>query len=332
MDILTQALLGGVVAQAASRKSEIKVATGVGCGAALLADLDTLIRASSDPLLNIEFHRYFTHSLLFIPLGGLLAALLVWPFLQQRLSFKRLLFYTLLGYATHGLLDAATSYGTHLLWPFSDLRTAWGIIAIIDPIFSGILLLAMVVGLRRGTAPSSRLGLVLAASYLMLGVWQNDSASQVTLRLAEQRGHQIERMLVKPTLANLLLWRSIYESNGIFYVDAIRLGIFADNRIYSGGQAKRFVLNRDIPRLEQTSVLRHDIERFLYFSDDYVIADPDRENVLIDIRYSMLANGLKPIWGIDMSVASSTQHAQFVNYRDRSGFSIERFVAMVLGR
>ncbi len=331
MDIVTQGLLGGITALAGSSKNDARIATGAGFAAGLLADIDALIISADDPLLNIEFHRHFTHSLIFIPIGGLIAALILWPLLRRRLTFGRLYFFTLLGYATHGLLDATTSYGTQLLLPFSDERIAWRIIAIVDPAFSLILIVAIIFGWRNRKALNARLGLVLAAGYLLFGVWQHNNAGEATLRLAEQRGHQVDRFLVKPTMANQVLWRSVYESDGVFYVDAIRLGLFSDDRIYEGGQAKRFMLELDRPNLKQDSALRHDIERFLYFSHDYVVADPDRKNVLIDVRYSMLPNGLKPIWGIDMNEASSTRHAQFVNYRDRDSFTRGRFIEMLLG-
>jgi hypothetical protein len=48
--------------------------------AALLPDADALVRSSADPLLYAEFHRHFTHSLAFIPVGGAIAAL---PWLLQ---------------------------------------------------------------------------------------------------------------------------------------------------------------------------------------------------------------------------------------------------------
>jgi inner membrane protein len=164
----------------------------------------------------------------------------------------------------------------------------------------------------------------------MLGVWQHNRVFDIATELALQRGHSVDRLLVKPTMANLILWRSVYESNGTFYVDGIRVGFFSKNRIYPGSQAKRFEPARDMPNLD--SALQHDIERFLYFSDNYVIADPERENVLIDLRYSMLPTGLSPLWGIDMNVDSAGQHAQFVSYRDSNSDTRERFTAMLLGR
>jgi inner membrane protein len=332
LDIVTQGLLGAALAQAAASTQEVRIATGIGFASALLADADTLIRSADDPLLNIEFHRHFTHSLIFIPIGGLLAALILWPFLRRHITFKRLYFFAFLAYATSGLLDACTSYGTQLLWPFSDERIAWRIIAIVDPVFSIALLVAIIFGARKHKTGFAQIGLCIAGMYLLLGVFQHQRAFDVAEQLAAQREHQIERMIVKPTMANLLLWRSVYESDGVFYVDGIRVGLFDDNRVYQGNSAKRFVPDRDIPELDASSALHHDIERFLYFSEGYVITDSTRDNVLVDVRYSMLPTGLAPLWGIDMNVESKTQHAQFVNYRDRTEDTRERFISMLLGR
>lgn len=148
MDILTQGLLGGVLAQSVAKKEETKLATFVGVIAGLIADADIFIYSSNDPLLNIEFHRHFTHSLFFIPIGAAIAVALLWPFLRKRLSTGRLYLYSLLGYSMSGVLDACTSYGTHLLWPFSDERIAFNIISIIDPVFTLLLLITLLFSLR----------------------------------------------------------------------------------------------------------------------------------------------------------------------------------------
>ena len=87
--------------------------------AGLLPDADALIYSASDPLLQLEYHRHFSHALVFIPFGAALATLLLWPLLRHHIPLGALYRYALLGYGTGGLLDACTSYGTHLLWPFS---------------------------------------------------------------------------------------------------------------------------------------------------------------------------------------------------------------------
>ena len=106
MDILTQGLLGAAVAQGGSKQNETKIATLIGFLAGLLADADVLIQSAKDTLYTIEYHRHFTHSLIFIPVGALIAAVLLWPFMKKRLAFPRLYLYCLLGYLLSGTLDA----------------------------------------------------------------------------------------------------------------------------------------------------------------------------------------------------------------------------------
>lgn len=332
MDIVTQGLLGATLALTVSSRNETRVAAVAGFSAALLADADTLIRSSSDPLLNIEFHRHFTHSLIFIPFGALIAAILLWPLLKKYLPFKKIYLYALAGYATSGLLDACTSYGTQLLWPFSDERIAWSIISIVDPVFSLILIVAIILGLRTKKPRKAQFGLLLALSYLLFGVFQHNRAYEAASQLAQQRGHDIERQLVKPTMANLILWRSVYESDGMYFVDGIRIVPFSQERIYRGSQAIVFDQQKDMPGLDPASALYDDIERFRYFSEDYLILDTTRKNLLVDVRYSMLPTGIEPLWGIDMNVDSAGQHAQFIHFRDSDSETRRRFVDMLLGK
>ena len=86
----------------------------------LAPDLDVLIRSSTDPLLSLST----TGSLpirFFIPFGALIVALLIFPLVRRSLSLKTVYLASFLGYATHGFLDACTSYGTLLfgLFPMS---------------------------------------------------------------------------------------------------------------------------------------------------------------------------------------------------------------------
>jgi len=331
VDLLTQGLLGGALALSAAERKESRKAAAIGFAAALLADADVFISSSDDPLLNVEFHRHFSHSLIFIPIGALIATLLLWPILRKHIEFKKIYWYALLGYATAGLLDACTSYGTHLLWPFSDTRIAWSIIAIIDPIFSLPLLMALILGLIYRSRLPTRIGLGFAGAYLLLGLWQHQNALQVATGLAEARGHTLQRILVKPTLANLVLWRSVYESDGRFHVDAIRIGP-GPERIYPGGSLPIFKAELALPQLTPGSIMFRDIERFSSLADGYVVKDPGRTGVLTDIRYSMLPTGLTPMWGLDLNLSSGSRHASFEVYRDRPDNAKELFLAMLRGR
>ena len=68
MDPLSQASIGAAAAQALSRRTNLRTALWVGALGGFLPDADILIRSSEDPLLSLEYHRHFTHALVFIPL------------------------------------------------------------------------------------------------------------------------------------------------------------------------------------------------------------------------------------------------------------------------
>ena len=77
MDPVTQGVLGATLPQATVKKSHIVYAGILGLLGGMAPDLDVLIRSPNDPLLFLEFHRQFTHSLFFIPIGGLICALVL---------------------------------------------------------------------------------------------------------------------------------------------------------------------------------------------------------------------------------------------------------------
>src|SRR5690606_27790991 len=120
----------------ARKPGDLKWATLFGCLGGLAADLDALINSKTDPLLFLEYHRHFTHSLIFIPFGALIVAGIVYPFFRPKVTFNKAYLFTLLGYAAHGLVAACTSYGTLVLWPFFHTRFAWSNISIIEPLFT----------------------------------------------------------------------------------------------------------------------------------------------------------------------------------------------------
>lgn len=331
MDLLTQGLLGAALAQAGSKQQETRIATGVGFFAGLLADADILIQSDQDPLLTVEFHRHFTHSIFFVPFGALIAALMLWFFLRHKLSFLRLYFYCFLGYSLSGVLDGLTSYGTHLFWPISQERVALNLISVIDPVFTLILLAGVIIAFRKKTKTFARISLFLAGLYLCVGWVQLQRAENMTAFLAQTRGHVIETSIVKPTLANLILWRSIYEMNGKFYVDAIRVGFFSEPKVYEGETIEKFIPGIHAPKLPEKSVLADDIERFTHFSAGYIGIQPERPHLLIDVRYSNLPTSTDPLWAIVIDLHRPDQHAQYQLFRDASYEIRQKFLAFLLG-
>ncbi len=332
MDLITQGLLGGVVAQSVANREEKRLATVIGITSGLLADTDVFIKSSGDPLLALEFHRHFTHALVFIPFGAAMAMLLLLPIMHRYFSLHRLYVLCLAGYAFSGLLDACTSYGTHLFWPFTDERISLNIISIIDPVFTLILLIALLVELRIRVRTAAFAGLFFCLIYLGFGYSQRQQAQSVIERTIALRGHNPKQVIVKPTLGNLILWRSIYIESDSIHVDAIRLGIFTDDYVYEGESVPLFNAAQALAGVAADSTLGNDISRFKHFSAGYIALDPTQQNVIGDIRYSLVPNSIKPLWGIVFDPGQPDQHVDYRFFREVDSSTRQRFLDMLFGR
>lgn len=332
MDPLTQGVLGAAVAQAAPTKTKnIALAGALGFISGMAADLDSLIQSSTDPLIYLEYHRHFTHSLAFIPVGGLLCALAIWFVMRSRwdLSFPQTFIYCALGYATHGLLDAATSYGTSLLWPFGDARIAWSFVPIVDPLFTLPLVALCCSAAVRKSRAIAWMALAWIGVYIGAGATQHAAAISNGRDLASARGHEPLRLEAKPSFANILVWKTIYETNDRFYVDAVRVGL--DSTIFEGTSLPKLDLDHDLPWLDVESQQALDIERFTKFSKGFVAVDPGTPNRLIDVRYSFVPNEISPLWSLELRPdAIPAAHAAYLTHRDNPRASFSRLWRMIV--
>ncbi len=169
MDPISQGTFGGVFSQCFSSKKKLTIATVIGIISGLAPDLDVFIKSSYDPLLSLEYHRQFTHSFIFIPFGALIVTLFTYNFVKKYVTFFENYIFAFVGYSTHALLDACTSYGTQLFWPFSDYRFAWNSISIIDPLLTVPILILMILAviLKKKNLKYYRLLL----DFFVFGIW-----------------------------------------------------------------------------------------------------------------------------------------------------------------
>lgn len=331
MDIVTQGIVGAIAAQSIAPHKHARHALLIGFLAGLPADADIFIRSASDPLLTLVFHRQFSHSLLFIPMGGLLCAGLLWLFFRRHMAWRETLLFATVAYATSGLLDACTSYGTQLLWPFSETRIAWSIISVLDPLFSITLLLLLVGGWRAASPRFARAGLLFALLYFSFGIYQHQQAEKTVHEIARLRGDSITRMVVKPTLGNLLLWRAVYQSGEHFYLNALRIAPFSAPH-YRAGETQAVWRSTDMPAgLSTQSVVYADMLRFMRFSDGFLVQHPHIPHALGDARYALLPQSGLPLWGIVWHPAQPDQHVRFENWRRMTPDTMHAFLALLTG-
>ena len=330
MDPVSQGVLGASMAQAGPvRRVPLGTVALLGAWGGLAPDLDVLIQSPVDPLLFLEYHRQFTHALIFIPVGALFCALVAHWWVRARVTFVENYLFCGLGYATHALLDACTSYGTQLFWPFANTRVDWSNVSVVDPLFTLPMLVLVAIGLVRRRRAFAMVALGWGIGYLLLGVVQRERALEAAQELALSRDLQVERLEVKPAFASLLLWKSVSEAGGRYYVDAIRAGF--DVRVLPGESVRRFERARDVPWLVTDSQQARDVERFRWFSQDFLGVRDDDPNYIIDVRYSLLPNEAQPLWGIRLNPqAEPDAHVVFETDRNADSQRMQRFWSMLL--
>lgn len=303
MDPFTHAVLGATVAQAALGSRLKQRAWMIGALGGVLPDIDALIRSANDPLLAIEYHRHFTHSLAFIPVGGTLAAL---PWLVKKLhraDWRPVLAASCLGYATHGVLDACTNYGTHLLWPFLALRSSWNWITTIGPLLTLMLLTGLIFAVRRNSRRPAWIALLLGIGYVGAAAMQRERALEAQVAIAASRSHAVERVAMFPTVGNPFIWRSMYQADGQLFTD--RLRVMTDIRWQAGSQVA-LLREQDLPpEIRADERMRRDFARFSYFSAHWLAHAPDEPGMIGDARYSLRTDRFEPIWGIRFNPAAA---------------------------
>lgn len=330
MDPVTHGLIGASASQSFADKEKIRPVAFIGFISAMIPDLDVLIGNSTDPLLYLEFHRQFTHAFIFIPVGALITTGLLWWFVRKKISFKEAYLFSLLGYATAGLADTFTSYGVQLLWPFTDERFAWNIISIFDPLFSLGVVLAVGFAFFKKDKSFAWWSICWMALYLLFGMAQGEQSKDIALKLAEERQHPVQKLIVKPTIANEILWSIRYVSGDSLYADGVRLLPFSEPIIYEGTAAKLLSGTQEY-RQFKGSVLYRDIQRFSKLSENILIAHPDYKNVIGDGRYAMLPTSVSPLWGIKTDPLQPDQHVEFKAYREATSNVRTQFKEMLLG-
>lgn len=226
MDSITQATLGAGIAGALIGHRYGRKALLAGAVLGTLPDLDVLIN-HGDPLSNMINHRGFSHSLIVLTA---LSCFLAWLAKRYRLhrddqEYGRLLLTIWLVLFTHPVLDAFTSYGTQLWWPFRPTPTSWSSVFIIDPFYTLPLLVGVLVAALMGIGHKTRkaLGwlLILGAGYLLASLgakhWAESRVKELLARLDERP----VAMFSAPQPLNIVLWRVVARLEDGNYIEAV---------------------------------------------------------------------------------------------------------------
>lgn len=315
MDPVTHGLIGATINQSLADNKTVRSAAFIGGISAMAADLDIFIANPSDPLLNIEFHRQFTHSLLFIPVGAFVVSLLFWWIFRRQLSYRQIYGYSIIGYSTSGIADTMTSYGTQLLWPFMDERFSFNIISVFDPLFTAGILFIAGYSFYQKKGSTAWFAILWMVIYLLFGVYQREKSRETARQIAGINNHRIDRVVVKPTIANQLLWSIRYQSGDSLFTAAARLSPFSEKTIYKGEATALIDWRREYATFKGTT-LYNDLQRFSELSEGFLTRHPEKDQVIGDARYSMLPTSATPLWGVKVDTTQPHKHLPFNNFRN----------------
>ncbi len=337
MDSVTHGALGIVVALLVAPAEVRRKAALAGLIAASLPDADVFLFSPGDPLFTLQIHRHFTHALVAIPFIAVLGVVLA-NFLRlvcRRPGVWRGMWLPALAAAgTHGLCDTWTSYGTHLLWPFSERRESWDLISVIDPLLTLPLLAGAIMGWLRGRRLPAVIALTWVCAYLSLCLIQQQRAKEAVIARAAMVGHVAERLTVKPSFGNIMVWRGLYVHDGICEVVCVRPGITDGVSLLGTASAPLLDPENPVPPLSSLptdSVQANDVRRFQHFSDDWMGVHPEHPGVIGDLRYAKRPDLISPLWGIVLEPAQPAQHVKLIYFRDLSDGTMSQLWQMVVG-
>ncbi len=339
MDVITQVVLGSAAAQAAMGRRLPRSAWLIGGLAGYLPDADIFIRPPGDPLEGWFWHRHFSHGVGFIPLGALFVTLLFMLVPALRRQKAAVFAAAAIGILTHAPLDAATTFGTLLYWPFSFDRISWDLVGIIDPLVTFPLILGLIWSVKRSwtratpratphatprdiaTNPTAtrliRTPAILAVAWAVfyigvLGGIQNARVLNVQAQLANARGHTLTDASPRralPTPINLVLYRSVYLHNGRVYADQIRVPFFGQPTVWTGSSTP--LLTRDTARTDGLTDNQLALfDKWIWFSQNWVVrpitpSDPlgtaaGTPRIYADARYGMVPNEFTSIFALEL--------------------------------
>ena len=309
MDSLTQIILGSSVGELVLGKKIGNKAILWGAIAGTIPDLDVVLNFLTDDISATEMHRGFSHSILF--------ALLITPILgyiakkihkkEYDVNYKNWMWFFFWITITHSLLDAHTTWGTQLFWPF-DYRVAYQNIFVIDPFYTlpflCFLVLAMFykkTNLKRRKL--NKLGLIISSSYIVITLlfkWVAHSEFKASLNNQKIEYNEID---TKPTPLNSILWSALIETETGYRT-----------AYYSLLDKKEIEFSKEFPKNHQLLKPFLDqkiIKQLINISNGWYFIEKKGDNLIFrDLRFGQLGmdvNTAPFLWFYELTIDDKNQ-------------------------
>lgn len=284
MDSLTQALLGATTFAVVMDKEIGKKALIFGAIAGTIPDLDVFL----SPLFNdIEFltvHRSVSHSIILAVILSLLLGFIFHRIYKQEYLQIKWTFAFFLAIMTHSILDCFTTYGTKLLSPFSSHLFSTNNIHVIEPFYTLILLIGVLILLLKSQSINKRqltinLTILISTLYMSWTFISKGIANQHFVSELNRQHINFEKFIVSPTPLNSLLWHGIAKTSSGYYFGTYSVFDKREDIVFSfEASAHELIKEIDKNRL---------IKFYLEYTQDFPLikSDPDGETNIYAIKY-----------------------------------------------
>lgn len=230
MDTLTHALSAALLARATAPRVPAPGAlstggrVGVGFLAGAFPDADAVARLFTDSLSFLNLHRGVTHSVILMPAWAWVLALVFAGLSRGRLGWRAFFGVCLAAIAIHIAGDVITVYGTQVFAPFSDFKAALPTTFIIDPYFTGIIVVGLVVswGWGKSRVPAV-VGMAALAGYVGFQGLLHQQAWRMGAEYARNQGLHGVRVHALPQPLSPFNWKIVIAHGDAYDVANVSL-------------------------------------------------------------------------------------------------------------
>lgn len=286
MDSLTQIVLGAAVGEAVLGKKVGNKAMLYGAIAGTIPDLDVIARYFTDTVTATEWHRGFSHSILFSMLFAPLFGWFIWKLnSNSNATWKNWSWLMFWGLFTHPILDAFTTWGTQLFWPLKT-RLAFQNIFVIDPLYTIPFLIFLILAMRqKKTAPKRRkynlIGIAISSAYLLLSLVLKGVAYGKFQDSLKNQNIAYTQMDIRPTPFNTVLWTANVATKDAYLIG--NYSFFDSQEI----QFKAYPKNRNLLKGLESN---EKVKRLIEIAEGWYTLTENKGNLYFnDLRFGLVS-------------------------------------------
>jgi len=285
LDSLTQIVLGAAVGEATLGKKVGNKALMYGAIAGTIPDLDVFFGNLTDTITAIEWHRGFSHSIVFcLILSPVLGWLVDKLERKANLGWKRWSFLFFWCLFTHPLLDAFTTWGTQLFWPL-DYKIALNSIFVIDPFYTLPLLIFCIIILFKPKGSKSRrklnrFSLLFSTFYLITTLVVKFMVNSKFESALKEQQIEYSQLSTRPAPFSILLWNANIDTKDSYLIGDFS---FFDTQPI---QFKAYPKNRSASADLETY---RNVQRLIDISEGwYIIENKEGQWIFNDLRFGLI--------------------------------------------